>query len=127
MKFKLPLTLTGLIVIPVIIYFLIRYLYKEGFTSVKPYKELLFFTLEGCGHCEKMKPTWNLLKKNYGNNGYIKLIEVKAKENQDLVQLYKVEGFPTLLYVKDEKKVSEYQGNRTYEDLVKFLKHSMSN
>lgn len=127
MKYQLPLTILSLIIIPVIIFFLIRILYKENFTSVKPYRELLFFTLDGCGHCEKMKPTWNLLVKNYGNNGYIKLIQVKARENQDLTKLYNIQGYPTLLYVKDEKKVSEYNGNRTYEDLVKFLKHSMTN
>ena len=127
MNYKLPLTLSGLIIIPIIIFFLVRYLYKEGFTSVKPYKELLFFTLEGCGHCERMKPTWDLLKTNYGATGKIKLIQVKAKENQDLVQKYKVQGYPTLLFVKDEKKVIEYNGNREYEDLVKFLKHSMTN
>lgn len=127
MDYKLGLTLIGLIIIPVIIIFLIRFLVKEGFSSVKPYKELLFFTLEGCGHCENMKPTWDLLKQNYNDNGYIKLIQVKAKDNQDLVQKYKVTGFPTLLYVKDEELVNEYNGDRTYEDLVKFLKHSMSN
>lgn len=126
MKYQLPLTLLGLILIPIIIFYLLRILYKEGFTSSKPYKELLFFTLDGCGHCENMKPTWKLLKQNYGENGYIKLIEVKAKQNQDLVKLYNIKGYPTLLYVKDEKMVSEYKGDRTYEDLVKFLKHSMT-
>lgn len=127
MEYKLPLTLAGLIIIPIIIFFLFRQLYKESFTSGKPYRELLFFTLKGCGHCEKMKPTWDLLKNNYGNNGQIKLINIKARENQDLVQKYKVEGFPTLLYVKDEKIQAEYNGNREYDDLVKFLKHSIAN
>lgn len=127
MKLQLVLVLLSLVVIPVIIYYLIKIVNTEGFTSTKPYKELLFFTLEGCGHCENMKPTWNLLKQNYGSNGKIKLIEVKAKENQDLVQLYNVTGFPTLMFVKDEKKVTEYNGDRTYQDLTKYLKHSMAN
>lgn len=122
----LTLMILGLIIIPIIIIFLIRILVKENFTSNKPYKELLFFTLDGCGHCEKMKPTWELLKNNYGGNQYIKLLEIDAK-NQKLVDLYKVKGFPTLLYIKDGKLQTEYNGNRTYEDLVKFLKHSMSN
>ena len=135
MFFKLPelsetslliLIILALIIIPIIIIFLIRILLKEDFTSNKPYREILFFTLDGCGHCEKMKPTWKLLKKNYGENQYIKLIEVDAK-NQKLVDLYNVKGFPTILYIKDEKIQTEYNGNRTYEDLVKFLKHSMSN
>ena len=126
MNYKLTLTILGLIIIPIIIIFLIRFLYKETF-STKPYRELLFFTLEGCGHCEDMKPTWNLLKNNYGNNNYIKLIEIKAEEKQDLVQKYQINGFPTLLYVKDEKIKGIYKGNRTYEDLVRFLKYSMSN
>lgn len=127
MKLQLVLVLLALLIIPAIIYYLLKIVNIEEFTSTKPYKELLFFTLEGCGHCENMKPTWNLLKQNYGSNGKIKLIEVKAKENQDLVQLYKVTGFPTLIFVKDEKKVTEYNGDRTYQDLTKYLKHSMAN
>lgn len=127
MKLQLVLVLLALLIIPAIIYYLLKIVNTEEFTSTKPYKELLFFTLEGCGHCENMKPTWNLLKQNYGSNGKIKLIEVKAKENQDLVQLYKVTGFPTLIFVKDEKKVTEYNGDRTYQDLTKYLKHSMAN
>lgn len=127
MKLQLVLVLLALLIIPAIIYYLLKIVNTEDFTSTKPYKELLFFTLEGCGHCENMKPTWNLLKQNYGSNGKIKLIEVKAKENQDLVQLYKVTGFPTLIFVKDEKKVTEYNGDRTYQDLTKYLKHSMAN
>jgi len=126
-KTLLILILIGLILIPIIITILLKILFSEGFTSNKPYKELLFFSLDGCPHCENMKPTWDLLKKNYGNNQFIKLIEVNGKQNKKLVELYKVEGFPTLLYVKDEKIKDEYNGDRSYEDLVKFLKHSMSN
>ena len=135
MFFKLPelsettllvLMILGVVFIPIIIIYLIRILFRENFTSNKPYREILFFTLDSCGHCKNMKPAWELLKNNYGKNQFIKLVEVNAK-NQKLVDLYNVQGFPTILYVKDEKKQTEYNGDRSYEDLVKFLKHSMSN
>lgn len=124
---KLSLILFSLVVIPLIIILLVRILVKENFTSNKPYKELLFFTLDGCQHCENMKPVWNLLKKNYGKNEFIKLIELNAQKDKKLVELYNVTGYPTLLYVKDQKLQKEYNGDRSYEDLVLFLKHSMSN
>lgn len=127
MNYKIFFIILSLIIIPIVIYYLLKILYKENFTSNKPYKELILFTLDGCPHCDKMKPTWDLLKKNYGNNQYIKLIEVEGRNKPKLVELYNVNGFPTLLYVKDEKKQTEYNGDRSYEDLVKFLKHSMSN
>lgn len=124
---KLSLILFSLVVIPLIIILLVRILVKENFTSNKPYKELLFFTLDGCPHCENMKPVWDLLKKNYGKNEFIKLIELNAQKDKKLVELYNVTGYPTLLYVKDQKLQKEYNGDRSYEDLVLFLKHSMSN
>lgn len=123
---QIIMILTLIIILLTIIY-LIKLLLKENFTSNKPYKELIFFTMTGCPHCEDMKPTWNLLKKNYNNNQHIKLIEINVQEKPNLVELYKVKAFPTLLYIKDEKINKEYDGDRSYESLIKFLKYSIAN
>jgi thiol-disulfide isomerase/thioredoxin len=124
---KIISIIVSLIIIPIIIIYLLKMLREETFTSNKPYREIIFFSLDGCSHCEKLKPMWDLFKKNYNNNQYIKLINIEAENNKELVEKYNIEGFPTILYIKDGEKVSEYDGNRTYESLVKFFKYSMGN
>jgi len=122
---SLVLMIGSIISIPIIIFFLLNSLKNEGF-SPKAHKEMLFFSMPGCGHCDNFKPTWDLLVKNYGNIKDIKLIQVVSNEKPELVELFEIQGFPTILYAKDNRKVSEYQGDRTYDDLVKFMKYSMS-
>ena len=122
---SLVLMIFSIISIPIIIIFLIKSITKESF-DYNPHKELIFFSMPGCGHCENFRPTWDLLVKNYGNIKDIKLIQVSSNEKPELVKFFGIEGFPTILYSKDNKKISEYRGDRTYDDLVKYMKYSMS-
>jgi len=119
------LMIASLISIPILIVYLLKSITNESF-DYNPHKELIFFSMPGCGHCKNFKPTWDLLLKNYGNIKDIELIEVSSNEKPELVELFEIDGFPTILYAKDNKKVSEYKGDRSYEDLVKYMKHCMS-
>ena len=122
---SLVLMIASLIFIPILIVYLLKSITNESF-DYNPHKELIFFSMPGCGHCKNFKPTWELLVKNYGDIKDIELIQVSSNEKPDLVELFEIEGFPTILYVKDNKKVSEYKGDRSYEDLVKYMTYSMS-
>jgi thiol-disulfide isomerase/thioredoxin len=122
---SLVLMVSAIICIPILIVFLLRSITKESF-DYNPHKELIFFSMPGCGHCKNFKPTWDLLEQNYGDIKEIKLIQVSSNEKPELVEKFEIEGFPTILYVKDNRKVSEYKGDRTYNDLEKFMKHCMS-
>ena len=122
---SLVLMIGSLIFIPILIVYLLKSITNESF-DYNPHKELIFFSMPGCGHCKNFKPTWELLVKNYGDIKDIELIQVSSNEKPDLVELFEIDGFPTILYVKDNKKVSEYKGDRSYEDLVKYMKYSMS-
>lgn len=99
---------------------------NEKFTVTNSGRELVFFSMKGCSHCEDIKPMWNLLIQNYGNNNYIELKQVVAQDNPDLVKQYDVKGFPTILALKDGKINFEYKGDRSYEDLVRFMNHAMT-
>ena len=122
---SLVIMISSLIFIPILIVYLLKSIKNESF-DYNPHKELIFFSMPGCGHCKNFKPTWDLLLKNYGNIKDIELIQVSSNEKPDLVEKYEIQGFPTILYIKDNKKVSEYKGDRSYEDLVKYMKYSMS-
>lgn len=122
---SLFLMIASLISIPILIIYLLKSITNESF-DYNPHKELIFFSMPGCGHCENFKPTWDLLVKNYGNIKDIELIQVISNQKPELVEKFKIQGFPTILFIKDSQKVSEYKGDRSYEDLVKYMKFCMS-
>jgi len=124
-RLSLVLMVGSIISIPIIIFYLLKTLKKESF-SYNPHRELILFSMPGCGHCEKLKPTWDLLMKNYGDIKDIELINVVSNENPELVELFGIQGFPSIIYTKDNKKITEYNGDRSYNDLVKYMKYSMS-
>lgn len=123
MKYKILI----LLLVVVIIIGINKIYKKDNFTVSRLNKELVFFSMEGCGYCEKFKPTWELLLNNYGDNDFIELKEVVLDKNQELVDRYNVKSFPTILYLKNGNKEKEYKGDRSYEDLVKFINYSISN
>lgn len=122
---SLFLMIASLISIPILIIYLLKSITNESF-DYNPHKELIFFSMPGCGHCENFKPTWDLLVKNYGNIKDIELIQVISNQKPELVEKFEIQGFPTILFIKDSQKVSEYKGDRSYEDLVKYMKFCMS-
>lgn len=110
-----------------VIFLSMSFFMKENFKPVSRLnRELVFFSMNSCGHCKDFKPVWDLLVKNYGNNNYIDLRHVIYEERPELIEKYGVQSFPTILALKDGKINMKYSGNRTYEDLVRFLNHAMS-
>ena len=93
------LYLSLVIIISIIVCFACCYFMKfsnktESYTSQLG-REMVFFSMKGCGHCEKMKPAWNQLVKNYGSeNAYIELHQVVADESPDLIEKYDIQSFP---------------------------------
>ena len=83
---------------------------------------LILFHATWCGHCIQFKSTWEELKNNHPKG--IELGEVEHSE----VNEYKysknekqIEGYPTLrLYYKD-KLLKEYDGERNFEAINKYL------
>lgn len=91
----------------------------ENFTTSN--KEIVFFSMKGCGHCEEFQPIWDLFVSNYGNYEFVELKQVKYDEKPKIVKQYNVQGFPTILGLENGEKVREFSGARTYENLITFL------
>jgi len=100
---------------------------KEQFRVSRLNREMIFFSMKGCGHCEDMKPVWELLKSNYGNNDYIELNQVVAQDKPELTEKYGVQSFPTILALKDGEINMTYSGDRSYESLLQFMNNAMTN
>ena len=84
--------------------------------------ELLFFYTDWCPHCKTAKPIWKDLKDTTPaiNNVKINYIDVNCEVETELVDKYKVEGYPTIKLIKDNQ-VIEYDAKPDKETLLVFL------
>ena len=100
------------------------YMNKESFegagSSNHPSTAILvFFQMDGCGHCDAFKPTWDELQVPVAKK------VVNAKE-RDTVEKYGVQGFPTIAYCPDglegsADSHSKHEGERSAEAINKWL------
>tara|TARA_B100001758_G_scaffold59875_1_gene49626 strand:- start:92 stop:511 length:420 start_codon:yes stop_codon:yes gene_type:complete len=124
---KLPAL--GQFAIAILIIIIVRYLlhliiysnylssYLENFGNPK---ELVYFHMNGCGHCKKFMPVWDEFAEKY--NGDLKLKKLEREEaGDDMLSKYQVQGFPTILLLDGEGNKKEFQGDRTVSGLESFI------
>lgn len=90
-------------------------------------KEIVFFSMPGCSHCEAFQPTWDSFVTNLNSSHHVALVQIKSNERPEMVEKYGVTSFPTILYIKDGKEADKYRGDRSYEDLKRYHSYVMSN
>lgn len=93
---------------------------EVGVTIVK-------FFAPWCGHCMRMAPTWEDLSGKFAGHPVAKVAKVDCtlEDNKELCDEQSVDGFPTIFLYKAGKKVEEYNGGRTLDDLYEFVnKHA---
>lgn len=105
----------------------ILYKYREHFITSRLRKELIFFHMNSCSHCEKLRPVWNKFRQQYAENQYIDIGTVNVSERPDQAEKYGIEQFPTIVYLKDGMIVDVYQGDRTFSSLVQYLNYAIAN
>jgi len=95
--------------------------HQEHFDS-SPMTLKLFYA-DWCGHCKRFKPTFDneLPKALQKANLPCKLVSVNADKSPELVKKYNVQGFPTVILENAKGQTKVYNGNRTAQDIVKFL------
>jgi len=90
--------------------------------------ELLLFSTTWCPHCKSMKPDWEKIEEKYTDrliNGY-KVIFINVdctnenSKNEELMNKYKIEGFPSIILVKDNTPIT-FDANPSFDTLDQFL------
>ncbi|KAJ1565207.1 protein disulfide-isomerase precursor, partial [Nowakowskiella sp. JEL0078] len=79
-----------------------------------------------CGHCKKLAPIWDALGKKVKSVNGIVIAKIDATEN-DLPtdSPFRIQGFPTLkLFKAETNEIVDYSGDRSEEDLLKFIKEN---
>lgn len=69
---------------------------------------LLDFYSKTCGPCKMLAFILNDMEKEFGDQA--KIIKIDFEEYKDLVDEYKVEGYPTLIMLKDGQEISRKAG-----------------
>ena len=91
---------------------------------------IVSYTHPGCGHCQELKPQWQLLQDRLKNNydGKFAMAEIESDAMPYISSEYDTDiaGYPTILHLRNGKKVSEFNDSpRSAENLEKWLKKSL--
>lgn len=89
---------------------------------------MLLFYVDWCPHCKTAKPEWEQMKQEYDGkqiNGYTVVFTEynctnETPEIEDLMNKYKIDGYPTIKLVKDNQ-VIEYDAKPTKSTMTQFL------
>ena len=114
---KIPILLQLLLLLCLILVFFKR-------NPIEPFEnnskaEITFFHMNGCGHCEKMKPEWTDFENNWNDNAII-INNKEQSEARDLCKKYNIKGFPTIVFTingeipkKSNNQEHIFNGERT--------------
>ena len=82
------------------------------------------FNTSWCGYSVRFQPIWDQFS-NQVNDPSVEVLDVKCDndENTELCKKYDVPGYPSVLKVKPSGEVINYDGPRTVEGLLDFIKN----
>uniref|UniRef100_K3X2P9 Thioredoxin domain-containing protein n=1 Tax=Globisporangium ultimum (strain ATCC 200006 / CBS 805.95 / DAOM BR144) TaxID=431595 RepID=K3X2P9_GLOUD len=84
---------------------------------------LVEFYAPWCGHCQKLEPEYKAAAKKLKKHA--RFGAINADEYKSLAQKYQIKGFPTIKeFGAKKKKPKDYQGGRTKNDIVQYVKNS---
>ena len=136
-SFKKPESIIYLALGLVLVYILVYYVlptnmsFKENFdlfnsnSSVDSMnndksKKLVYFYMNGCGHCKNFTPTWD--KFCAANSSTIKTYKFEQAQVRAQIDTYAISGFPAILLLDENNaKIEEYNGPRTLEALTSYV------
>lgn len=83
---------------------------------------LILFYATWCGHCKEMKPEWD--KMNNSPPKGVTLGEVESEEMNNYIKSPnegELRGYPTLRLYSNNRMLKEYDGERSYNHIYKFV------
>ncbi|KAL5116830.1 protein disulfide-isomerase precursor [Pleosporales sp. CAS-2024a] len=89
---------------------------------------LLEFYAPWCGHCKALAPKYDQLGELYSSDEFKKLVTIAKVDATANDVPDEIQGFPTikLFPARQKNKPVDYNGSRTIEDLVQFIKDNGS-
>ncbi|XP_056273392.1 protein disulfide-isomerase A3 [Pseudoliparis swirei] len=81
---------------------------------------LVEFFAPWCGHCKRLAPEYESAATRL--KGTVALVKVDCTANSNVCSKYGVSGYPTLKIFRDGEETGPYDGPRTADGIVSFLK-----
>jgi len=88
------------------------------------------FYASWCGHCKRLKPTWDSLGDHFqGVKDRVVIAKMEAQENDIPPSVpFRVSGFPTLKFKPaGSTEFLDYDGDRSLESLIAFVEENAKN
>lgn len=84
-------------------------------------KAMVLFYTDWCSACQSFKNTWKELVEKHRSSDLVAFKKVNCEKNPDAVKKYKLEGYPTIILFKNGQPASIFEGERTVQNLEKFM------
>jgi len=99
----------------------------QNFNNNNNTPKIINFNTSWCYWSKKLQPVWDELTENMKNKN-IQCIDLKCDldENKETCEKYNVQGFPTIKLIVDNK-VIDYEGDRSLDNLSKFIEKNTIN
>ena len=95
-------------------------MFEEGAQKDKPM--LILFYAKWCPHCTMFEPTWKKIVDSLATKRNIQVAEIEYSNMDHVPKKYKkIRGYPTIQMIKGGKVLSEYNGLRTQDGVMKFV------
>lgn len=87
-------------------------------------KKVIYYYMDGCGYCDQFSGSgvWEKLDNDIGNVSNVEFKKINIADKKEDINRYNIDGFPCIIATdKNDNKISEYQGDRSYESLKKYI------
>ena len=87
--------------------------------------KLVLFYADWCKHCKNIKSDWDSASKLVNRDDNIKMIKINCgdtnnREQKKIMEKYNINGYPTILVLKNGKIVNSYDGNKDKQSFIDF-------
>ena len=93
---------------------------REYYGNVSNNNKLVYYYMNGCGHCEKFTPKWNNFVSNNGSNYDCVFEKIEANNAPS-----DIKGYPTIVLIKSNNEKKTFEGDRTVQGLKQFLDENL--
>lgn len=96
---------------------------EETFANhVQEGKHFVKFYAPWCGHCQQLAPVWQNVAKTYEFDSSLSIAKIDCTKHRTVCSQYEIMAYPTLLWIENGEKIEKFQGSRTHDELVNYIK-----
>ncbi len=107
-------------------------IWKLFFQGIKPSvlediqqgnKVVLLFSADWCNDCEKIKPSYELVKKEFPDIHFYEVTsDVNRVQQKLMFKRYDIYGIPTFVLFSNGKEINRFSGSQTQDELREHFK-----